>query len=539
VRQVAYGTLARRDRKQTHLDVLESFTREGSVEVPAVSAQHCISAIEAVPDAPDVPELTARAVGLLRQAADRARSLGSPSEAAGHLGRTLELVMDPELASELRLEKAEACLNSDRYAEAIVLSRDVQKAAIESGDRDQQAIATAVLAEALTRGPEDLDAAMQEIQPWYDQLKDDPETTVTFLRVLNAYVLVLTRRGETDLDVSMRFLRAAEWLGDHTTMARALNGLSIVLSRQGRSVTMSTMLLEKAAEVAHDAHDLIGEGIALCNLASVTCGSDVARATALGVRAREVTLRAGSPGWSSFAISNLARAHWLAGLWDDVEAAWGSELIEADDEQYVAFHVGRVLAARQQDPEPVVSATTERQLSAAYRTLGLAVTATYREDRAAVGLARSGLELVLEENGVHDEYTEVHGFVLEVALKFGDRELLDHLRQVVLEAGALLPAGLRGHDAYRIAIDASPAMLPEEVERLFNLAVQEYETWGSTVYVARARAAYGVWLSRQGRAEDALAQLADARRTYEELGAVGWLRELDEQLAAPKASQTV
>jgi hypothetical protein len=163
----------------------------------------------------------------------------------------------------------------------------------------------------------------------------------------------------------------------------------------------------------------------------------------------------------------------------------------------------------------------------------------YREDRAAADLARAGLDLVLEENGVHDEYTEVHGFVLEVALKFGDRELLDHLRQVVLEAGALLPTGLRGHDACLRAIDANPVTTPDEVERLFGTAVQEYEVWGSPVYVARARAAYGVWLTRQGRAEDAIAQLTAGRHTYEELGAVGWLRELDEQLAGSRASQTV
>jgi hypothetical protein len=154
-------------------------------------------------------------------------------------------------------------------------------------------------------------------------------------------------------------------------------------------------------------------------------------------------------------------------------------------------------------------------------------------------LPARGSTWCLGENGVHDDYAEVHGFVLEVALRFGDRELLDHLRQVVLEAGALLPTGLRGHDVCLRAIDANPATLPDEVERLFTTAVQEYEVWGSPVYVARARAAYGVWLSRQGRVEDAIAQLTAARHIYEELGAVGWLRELDEQLAGSRASQTV
>jgi hypothetical protein len=51
------------------------------------------------------------------------------------------------------------------------------------------------------------------------------------------------------------------------------------------------------------------------------------------------------------------------------------------------------------------------------------------------------------------------------------------------------------------------------------------------VHLARARAAYGVWLTRQGRVADAEPLVAEARTTYASLGAVAWLAELDEALS--------
>ena len=76
VRQVAYGTLSRRERKQAHLDVLAAMLRHWSDELAPVVAQHCIAAVDAVPDDQDVDELSAQAVGYLRQAATRARAIG-------------------------------------------------------------------------------------------------------------------------------------------------------------------------------------------------------------------------------------------------------------------------------------------------------------------------------------------------------------------------------------------------------------------------------------------------------------------------------
>ncbi len=47
LRQVAYATLSRRDRKQVHVQLLEALSRDDSDELAPVAAQHCIAALEA------------------------------------------------------------------------------------------------------------------------------------------------------------------------------------------------------------------------------------------------------------------------------------------------------------------------------------------------------------------------------------------------------------------------------------------------------------------------------------------------------------
>jgi Tfp pilus assembly protein PilF len=51
--------------------------------------------------------------------------------------------------------------------------------------------------------------------------------------------------------------------------------------------------------------------------------------------------------------------------------------------------------------------------------------------------------------------------------------------------------------------------------------------WNSAPTEARVQAEYGAWLVRQERAEEAEPLLAQARATFERLGAVTWLAQLE------------
>ena len=85
LRQVAYETLSRRDRKGRHLAVAAhlrtAFPRDGE-EVADVIAQHYLDALAAVPDDPDMAGLREQAISALMRAAERAERTGAPGSAA-------------------------------------------------------------------------------------------------------------------------------------------------------------------------------------------------------------------------------------------------------------------------------------------------------------------------------------------------------------------------------------------------------------------------------------------------------------------------
>ena len=85
LRQVAYGTLSRRDRKARHLAVAAhlraAFAGDGE-EVAEVIARHYLDALDAVPDDGDAGQIRGQAIAALTRAADRAVRTGAPGQAA-------------------------------------------------------------------------------------------------------------------------------------------------------------------------------------------------------------------------------------------------------------------------------------------------------------------------------------------------------------------------------------------------------------------------------------------------------------------------
>ena len=91
VRQVAYATQSRRDRKQRHLAAADYLGAEpDAADLAVVIAQHLLDAIDASSTTdPDIQGLAQRARSLLEAGAARARSLGSHVEAQRHLEMAL------------------------------------------------------------------------------------------------------------------------------------------------------------------------------------------------------------------------------------------------------------------------------------------------------------------------------------------------------------------------------------------------------------------------------------------------------------------
>ena len=92
VRQVAYDTLSRRDRRARHLAVASQLELGPRADIDAaVIAQHYLDAVRmSGPEDPDNDELRARALRLLEAAARRASKVGSPSAGVRYLEAALE-----------------------------------------------------------------------------------------------------------------------------------------------------------------------------------------------------------------------------------------------------------------------------------------------------------------------------------------------------------------------------------------------------------------------------------------------------------------
>ena len=89
IAEVAYATLARRDRRERHLAAARYFEGVGDDELAGILASHYVSAHEASAAGPEADAVAAQARLALRGAADRAAALGGHEQAVSYLGQAL------------------------------------------------------------------------------------------------------------------------------------------------------------------------------------------------------------------------------------------------------------------------------------------------------------------------------------------------------------------------------------------------------------------------------------------------------------------
>jgi class 3 adenylate cyclase len=140
LRQVAYGTLSRRDRKSRHLTVAAHlravFAGDGE-EVADVVARHYLDAMHAVPDAPDVGQIRGQAVAALIRAGERAERTGAPALAVTSYGTAAGLAAAHPDPAEPADGQPTAGMLWERAAEAAVVNGS-WAAAVEHAGRARE-----------------------------------------------------------------------------------------------------------------------------------------------------------------------------------------------------------------------------------------------------------------------------------------------------------------------------------------------------------------------------------------------------------------
>jgi len=326
LRQVAYDTLSRRDRKARHLKVAahlrSAFAGEGE-EVADVIARHYLDALHAVPEDSDAGQIRDQAVAALIRAAERAERTGASGRAATSYATAAELDPAGPEAAALWERAARASQADVSYQAAIEYAERARRRYLEDGQDRPAARALATSGRTLRLWGRHAEAR--------DQLTDA-------VRVLRAEPDADTVRALKDLAILQTFdgsPDAGEATSEALTMGQALGvdraqlgelflvrGLyHLVADRRPQAIAY----LRESARLAEQAGDSSGLGRAQLNLSDALSATDPAAAAEVARSAMATLRRTGERYYLTGAILNLAEALLQLGDWEAAEA----EMIQA------------------------------------------------------------------------------------------------------------------------------------------------------------------------------------------------------------------
>ena len=345
LRQVAYGTLSRRDRKARHLKVAAhlraAFAGDGE-EVADVIARHYLDALAAIPDAPDTGQIRGQAIAALIRAGERAERTGAPPQAVTAYATAADLAPAEPDPAEPADGQPDAGVLQERAAKAAIADGN-WAVAVQHADRAREhhlrrararaaARAQAIAGQALrlwghhTEAREQLTAAVEVLQT-------DPDTDT--VRALDQLAALEASAGSPDADrLTLQVLAVGQAVGvDTGQLADLFEGRGFYLLSADRNHEAGAYFRE-CARLAEGIGDSALLGGALLNLSGALCVTDPAAAAEIARTAAGHLRRAGARDFLAWAIANLAGALQMLGDWDAAEA----ELTRAADADGLADH---------------------------------------------------------------------------------------------------------------------------------------------------------------------------------------------------------
>jgi class 3 adenylate cyclase/tetratricopeptide (TPR) repeat protein len=339
LRQVAYDTLSRRDRKTRHLKVAEhlrqAFAGDGE-EVADVIARHYIDALLAIPDDPDRDQIRGQAITALIRAAERAERTGAPARAATSYATAAELTRtgtpDGEDAAG---ERPDAGLLWERAARAAETNAD-WAAAIEHAGRARDHHTARGRTRAAARAQAIAGGALQswgrhaeardQLTAAVTVLRADPDAdTVRALRRLAALEVLAGSPGADALSAEVLTL-GQDLDVDSGQFAQLFLTRGIYHGIAGRR-RQAVAYLRESVRLATQAGDTMCAGRALGNLADALTITDPEAAAEAARAAAGHMRRAGARRLLDWSTTNLVQALLMLGDWEAAEA----ELTQAAD----------------------------------------------------------------------------------------------------------------------------------------------------------------------------------------------------------------
>ncbi len=392
LREVAYSTLSRRDRRVRHLAAARHFEQLDDDTVATVLASHYLEAYRAAPDDDQARAIRAQARVALRASADRSARLHNYAQAVRELDRAFELADDDAERAALLLREAELQSFDAKHEPAIALAQRSREIYERLGDDGRARRAIALIgAVELNRGHDrDARALFREALDGLDP-HAEPEAFARFAAEL-ARVHMRADESAEGAAWAERALEAAGPLRLIEVIAEALNTRGVNLQGLNR-LDEGIALIRAAAKLAAD-HDLAGAEIrARFNLSGRLFSDEPQEGLPELQKAFEIALRTVRREWLLATSNFLANSRLVVG---DFDAALGvldsvPEEIWSREERADALETRALVAGYRGDAEQ------SRTLMAEARELLVPATETQRGwqwalDESMLALAEGRLD---------------------------------------------------------------------------------------------------------------------------------------------------
>lgn len=325
LRQVAYETLSRRERKQRHLAVAAhlraAFSDDGE-EVVEVVARHYLDALDAAGADQDAPELRAQALVMLERAGRRAEATGAPARAAVSYAAAAKLEDEDGVggdvvrAAALLEQAASAATLAGRLDVALEHAAAAYDRYLRAGDERSAARARVLTGVTLARADRDGEARA-ELQEALSVLQNEPDAATVDALAGLANVEVFSGNLEEADRLSRRALSLGQALVIGDGQIARLLILRGVFHGMRAETAEATAYLREAAQLAERAGDTSELSRALLNLSDLQAGFSPRSSAEVARMALEHARRVGAADPMAYAMVNLSVAFLELGQWDE------------------------------------------------------------------------------------------------------------------------------------------------------------------------------------------------------------------------------
>ena len=538
IREVAYNTLSKKDRKKLHLAAARYFEALGSDEIAGALASHYLAAHANASEPAEAEALASQARIALKAAAARAEALGSFGQAVEYLDQALTVTQDPREQATVLIQAGSDLRVAARLEDAEQRFRSAIDIATASTDLSAKARATAELGLTLVRQYKGAEA-QELLAPALDEFASVDEELQVSLKIAMARALWHQREAagayaiaEQVLDVAERhaypkWIAAAFWIKANTLWHFGRRREAMAIGEAGRRLAEEAGLTDEAISM-------------MSGLSNALSEFDQGAAAASYREVIAIARRTGRRDELLGAIASFGYMGFTGGLWDEAMAELEPTLAEDVPQRHWRVLINNwadIRAGRGENVDDVLVKMEQAEdgISDLARVYRLDVLSQVQMARGDFAAASKNYQVQTEIDASNSNETYYRAGICEVLA--GNLDAARRLHGALMETGGYGPIT----EARRQSLSAGIAALEGRTEEAMVLYREALENWR----LARAgwdEALTGVTVASvlDPSDPDVAAVINSTREILERLRAKPYLDRLDKAVAretAPDAAR--